>query len=121
MPAIVMFSAREQRRHLANSRLGMVVGVGQWAGFRAPLQFTCNTSAIAHLKLWGLLRGFNGHQEETMHLVQHTHSADGNTDTPRGERVCLLSWMTPELFSKHPRKGVLKIRNEKVHSSSRKT
>lgn len=60
--------------------------------------FTCNTFAIAHLKPWGLLRGFNWHQVETIHLAQCTHFADGKTEALRGKVLCLpaLLWRTPE-------------------------
>lgn len=128
MPVIVTFSARVQRRHLENSYLGtvvVVVGPSDWVGRvqRPPTHFAYNTSAIACLKTWDLLRGFNWHQGETIHLVQCTHFADGKTQAPRGEGMCLPApfGMTPELFSKHPWKGALKVQNEQTRSSLRET
>lgn len=103
-------------------------GGAQWPSGQGsePLpHFTSNASAIAHLKSWRLWGGSKWHEVEIIHLVQCTHFRHRKTEASRGEGVCLpiLFWLTPELFSKHPWKGALVIRNGKSPwgDSSRET
>lgn len=107
MPVIVTFSARVQRRHLENSYLGTVVVVVGPSDRVGRVQRPQPTSLTTPLPLPVLKLGTSledWHQGETIHLVQRTHFADGKTQAPRSEGMCLPApfEMTPELFSKHP-------------------